>query len=65
MNSLIKKFKREHLTIWGCKDTRMSKRMKILNPNIKRFFSLGGISQLFKHFFLGNEKIYDRGDDIS
>jgi hypothetical protein len=56
MNKLIKEFEREDLTIWGCKDPKLSKFLKKTNPRIKRFFSLGGISNLYFKYLTGNKK---------
>ena len=53
MDGLIREFQREDLTIWGCKNTKFSKLLKKTNPNIKRFFSLGGIASLYLKYFTG------------
>lgn len=56
MAELIKEFHREDLTIWGCKNTKFSKLLKKINPNIKRFFSIGGIAGLYLKYFTGKQK---------
>ena len=38
-SDLIKKFKREHLTIWGSMKPKHHNRCKEINPNIPQFFS--------------------------
>ncbi|KAL4482886.1 hypothetical protein ABPG74_018912 [Tetrahymena malaccensis] len=53
VNDLIVKFKREDLTIWGCKNYKMSQRLKQVNPKIKRFFSFTGVLAVLKLFALG------------
>ncbi|KAL4512718.1 hypothetical protein ABPG72_020555 [Tetrahymena utriculariae] len=53
MNKLIIKHKREEITIWGCKNPKMSQRLKEVNPNINRFFSLGGLKDLIIKYFTG------------
>jgi len=56
MDELIREFQREDLIVWGCKDPKLSKFLKKTNPKIKRFFSLGGISNLYFKYFTGNKK---------
>jgi hypothetical protein len=42
VNELIKKYNREHITVWGSFSESVTKKCYKINPNIERFFSLVG-----------------------
>lgn len=53
MDDLIRRYEREDITIWGCKNTPMSNQLKKANPRVKRFFSLKELGNLYLRYFTG------------
>lgn len=53
VNELIKEFHREHLTIWGSRQSKTCKALYKLNPDIPVFFSLGRILSLILLYYSG------------
>ncbi|KAL5016465.1 hypothetical protein ScPMuIL_006054 [Solemya velum] len=53
VNSLIKEFDREDLTVWGHKNSSVGNRMYKVNPNIPLFFSFQRVLMLLFLFYTG------------
>lgn len=46
VNKLVKKYKREHITVWGSFNEKVSKKLYKLNPNVGLYFSSTGCIKL-------------------
>ena len=52
-NALIKEFKRENITIWGCKHNKDTKKLTKTNPNIPIFFPGERVIAIYFAYFFG------------
>lgn len=46
VNNLVKKYKREHLIVWGSFNEKVSRKLYKLNPSVDLMFSLKGVIRL-------------------
>ena len=53
VHSLIKEYQREHITIWGCRHMKDTKKLIKLNPNSITFFSVERLFITYITYFLG------------
>ncbi|CAF0813928.1 unnamed protein product [Brachionus calyciflorus] len=53
VDQLVRKYNREHLTVWGSFNERVCKKLHALNPKVGIFFSMSGCLKLMVYMVFG------------